>query len=174
MKNLGEKIRDERKALGLTLEQFSELVGTSSSMLQRTETGAKSPSVDLLVEIANICRKPIDDFFEVEPKGFRKFDYSKQKTIHTKGYEVTILCPYGLISRDIVVSLFKGKANAVVEQTNQTGYCWVYITKGTCIFEHDGIPHELTEGDSIFYDASKPHVLRVLNPLESIRITMRK
>ncbi len=55
MKDLGNRIRFERKALGLTLQNFAELVGTSSSMLQRVETGAKSPSVELLVEIANIC-----------------------------------------------------------------------------------------------------------------------
>ena len=61
MKDLGNRIRFERKALGLTLQNFADLIGNCSSMLQRVETGAKSPSIELLVEIVNICRKPIDD-----------------------------------------------------------------------------------------------------------------
>jgi transcriptional regulator with XRE-family HTH domain len=174
MKNLAQKIREERKALGLTLEQFAKLVGTSNSMLQRVETATKSPSVSLLMEISNICRKPIDYFFNEEPIGFRKFDPKEQKIIYSDDFNVTILCPYGLISRDAIVSHFKGKAGAVVIPPNQSGYCWVYIIKGTCIFEHDGVPHDLQEGDSIYYDSKKPHVLKILTPLESIRITMRR
>ena len=174
MKNLGARIREERKALGLTLEQFADLSGTSSSMLQRVETGTKSPSVDLLLEIANICRKPIDEFFDKEPKGFRKLEAAKQKTIHTDNFDVSILCPYGLISRDIVVSHFRGRVGSTIKPQHQKGYCWVYITKGTCIFEHDGISHDLKKGDSIYYDASRPHSLKVITQLESIRITMSR
>lgn len=174
MKNLGAKIREERKALGLTLEEFSAMVGTSASMLQRIETGSKSPSVDLLVEIANIFRKPIDEFLDSDLQGFRRFDLTNQKTIQTKDFDVTILCPYGLISRDAVVSCFKGKKGALVKPQNQKGYCWVYILKGSCIFEHDGVAHRLKKGDSFYYDAERPHHLKLLSNLESIRVTMRR
>ncbi|MBW1720470.1 MAG: helix-turn-helix transcriptional regulator [Deltaproteobacteria bacterium] len=174
MEGLGSKIREERKALGLTLEQFAELLGTSTSMLQRVETGVRSPSVDLLVEIANVCRKPIDEFLNNKPIGFRKFDPSNQKTIHISGCDITILCPYGLISKDIVVSHFRGKKGAEIEPQRHDGYCWVYILKGSCTFEHDGVQHELKKGDSIFYDAAKPQHLKVKSTLESIRITIRR
>ena len=174
MKNLAKKIRKERKGLGLTIEQFANLVGTSSSMLQRVESGAKSPSVDLLMKISNICRKPIDYYFKEEPIGFRKFDPKDQKIIHSDDFDVTILSSYGLISRDAIVSRFTGKAGAVVRSQNQSGYCWVYIINGTCIFEHDGVPHDLQKGDSIYYDSEKPNILKILTPLESIRITMRR
>lgn len=174
-KNLGFKIRDERKTLGLTLEQFAELIGTSTSMLQRVETGARSPSVDLLVEIANICRKPVDEFLNNEqPIGFRKIVPSNQKTIHTGHSDITIICPYGIISKDIVVSHFSGKAGATIHPQPQKGYCWVYIIKGSCIFEHDSVPHALKQGDTFFYDSDKPQSLKVESTLESIRLTIRK
>jgi transcriptional regulator with XRE-family HTH domain len=174
MKNLGAKIREERKTLGLTLEQMAELVRASPSMLQRIETGSKSPPVDLLVEIANIFRVPIDEFLQNDLHGFRKLNPYSLKTIQAGDFDVTILCPYGLISRDVVVSRFKGRKGALVRPQRQKGYCWVYIIKGSCVFEHDGISHRLQKGDSFYYDAERPHHLKLLSNLESIRITTRR
>jgi transcriptional regulator with XRE-family HTH domain len=173
MKNIGSKIRKERKSLGLTLEKFGELVGTSKATLQRVETGAKSPSIALLSEIATVCRRRIDDFIQEEPAGFYKLDETKQKSIHLGDYEVRIIAPFGLISKDIVVNHFKGKAGALVKPHRENGHAWVYITKGSCVFEHDGIPHRLKKGDIVYYDARRATTLRVLTPLESIRITVR-
>lgn len=171
--NLGFRIRKERKALGLTLEQFARLVGTSKAMLQRVETGAKSPSVALLAEIATVCRRRVDDFIHEEPAGFTKLDESKQKAIRLGDYEVRIIAPFGLISKDIVVNHFKAKAGALVKPLKENGHAWVCITKGSCVFEHDGVPHRLKRGDIIYYDARRPSTLKVLTALESIRITVR-
>lgn len=170
--SLGTRIRDERKALGLSLKQFADLVGTSISSLQRVETGARSPSVHLLIEIANLCRKPLSYFLEEELQGFKKFESIAQKTIRKPDYEVSILCPYGLIARDVLVSRFRGNKGAVIEPRRQKGYCWVYIMEGDCVFEHDGVAHALKAGDTFFYDADKPQRLRILSALESIRITV--
>ena len=171
--SLGSRIRKERKGLGLTLEKFAALVGTSKAMLQRVETGAKSPSIALLAEIATVCRRRIDDFIHDEPAGFYKLDEAKQKSIHLGDYEVRIIAPFGLISKDIVANQFKAKAGALVKPQRENGHAWVYITKGRCVFEHDGVSHRLKKGDIIYYDARKPTTLRVLTALESIRITVR-
>jgi transcriptional regulator with XRE-family HTH domain len=171
--NLGSKIRKERKALGLTLEKFADLVGTSKAMLQRIETGAKSPSVALLSEIATVCRRRIDDFIHEEPVGFYKLEESKQKAIHLQAYEVRIIAPFGLISKDVVVNHFKARAGALVKPHRENGHAWVYITKGSCVFEHDGVPHRLKKGDVIYYDARRATTLKILTSLESIRITAR-
>ena len=75
MEGLGERIRKERKTLGLTLEQLAKLVGTSKAQLQRIERGKKSPSVALLAELSNILRKSIDALIPAERKGFYKQVY---------------------------------------------------------------------------------------------------
>ena len=173
MTNIGARIRKERKALGLTLEKFAGLVGTSKAMLQRVETGAKSPSISLLAEIATVCRRRIDDFVHEEPAGFYKLDDRKQKTVTMGDYEVRMISPFGLISRDIVVNHFKARGGALVRPHRENGHAWVYILKGRCIFEHDGVPHKLKKGDVIYYDSSRPSALKMLTPLESIRITVR-
>lgn len=174
MLDLGDRIRNERKALGLTLQQFARLLETSPSMLQRVETGLKSPTVDLLVEIANVCRKPIDEFLKQQINGYKQFDHSKHKTIRTADFEITIICPYGLISKDIAISHFRGKAGAVITPPLQKGYIWVYILKGEGIFEHDEARHTVAAGQTLYYNAEKPHRLRVNTALESIRVNIGK
>ena len=173
IRSVGVRVRRERKALGLTLKKFAELVGTSKAMLQRVETGAKSPSIALLAEIATVCRRRIDDFIHEEPAGFFKLDDRKQRAINVGDYEVRIISPFGLISRDMVVNHFKAKAGSFVRPHRENGHAWVYILKGSCVFEHDGVPHKLKKGDVIYYDSSRPNTLRMLTPLESIRITVR-
>ena len=170
---IGARIRKERKALGLTLEKFARLAGTSKAMLQRVETGAKSPSIALLAEIATVCRRRIDDFIHEAPAGFYKLDDRKLKTLNMGDYEVRIIAPFGLISTDIVINHFKAKAGASVRPHRETGHAWVYILKGSCMFEHDGVPHKLKKGDIIYYDSSRPNTLKMMTPLESIRITVR-
>ncbi|HPD61634.1 MAG TPA: helix-turn-helix transcriptional regulator, partial [Thermodesulfobacteriota bacterium] len=79
MEGLGEIIRKERKALGLTLDQLAKLVGTSKAQLQRIEKGKKSPSVALLAEISNILKKPIEALIPAKRKGYYKLDRARQK-----------------------------------------------------------------------------------------------
>lgn len=160
--------------MGLTIDQFAELVGSNRSMIQRVETGAKSPTIDLLTEIANVCRKPMIEFLGEEPAQFLKYSLETQKKILGMDHEVIIIGPYGLLSSNMVVNLFRGETGGVVKPQTHKGYCWVYITKGVCVFEHDGTPHELKAGDSIYYDASKSQTLKIISALESIRITIRE
>jgi transcriptional regulator with XRE-family HTH domain len=173
MEKLGNKIRAERKALGLTIREFAELVGTSKATLQRIETGAKSPSIALLHEISHVCRKPIDAFIHDTPRGFVRIDEQNQRKITTKTSEIRIICPYGLISKDIVVNFYRGNPGAHVEPHEDEGYEWVYVLKGSCIVEYDNQEHSFKEGEALFYDARKPHSYKILTPFESIRISVR-
>ncbi len=174
MRDIGKMIRAERKSMGLTLEKFAKLVGTSKATLQRIESGAKSPSVALLSEISHVCRKPISDFIHDEIAGFRKLEEEDQKKIITRQSKTTIISPYGMISRDIVVNHFEGMPGAHMDPHKDEGYEWVYVLKGTCEVEHDGTTYSLKKGDVICYDAGEFHSYRILTPFEAIRITIRK
>jgi transcriptional regulator with XRE-family HTH domain len=174
MKFLGSTIRKERKALGLTIDQFAKLVGVNRSMIQRVETDAKSPTIELLIEIANVCRKPIVEFLGEQKAQFLKYSIEKQRRIRGKDHEVTIIGPYGLISSNMVINLFRAEAGAVVLPQTHKGHCWVYITRGACVFKHDDTSYNLKAGDSIYYDASKQQALTVISSLESVRITIRE
>jgi transcriptional regulator with XRE-family HTH domain len=173
MRKLGDKIRVERKALGLSISEFARLVGTSKTTLQRIETGAKSPSIALLQDISHVCRKPIDAFILEAPREFVRIDEGEQRKILTKNAEIRIICPYGLLSRDIVVNYFKANPGTRMEPHQDEGYEWIYVIKGSCIVEYDNKEYSFKEGDALFWDARKTHSYKVLTPFESIRISVR-
>lgn len=173
MDNLGRNIRRERKALGLTLKRFADIIGTSKPTLQRIETGVKSPSVALLAEISHVLRKPIDTFIRDEAKGFYKLDATRTKKLVTKDFTMLTICPFGLIDRSIVVNHFRAKSGTFIKPHRNKGYEWIYIIRGGGIIEHNGISYPFKEGDVIYYDAKKIHSVKITKSLQSIDIFIR-
>jgi len=173
MDQLGRRIRKERKASGLTLEALAKIVGSSRATLQRIETGVKSPSVALLSQISNVLRKPIDELIREERKAFYRLEDSARKVIETSDFSMSTICPFGLLSRDIVINHFVAEEGAVVKPHTDKGYEWVYLLEGTCVFDYDGTRHELGKADAVFYDARKPHSVFVTSHLESIDLFLR-
>lgn len=61
---LGARIKELRKAKGLSQEELSEKVGIDSKHLSRIEVGKSYPSLDTLEKIANALSVEIKDLFE--------------------------------------------------------------------------------------------------------------
>ena len=61
--NMGERIREMRKAKGLTQEALSQAVGVSIQAVSKWETGQSLPDVTLLPAIADYFEIPVDALF---------------------------------------------------------------------------------------------------------------
>lgn len=60
LSNLGNRIRDERHRAHLTQEQLAEMVGCNESYIGQIERGAKNPSLEIVVNIANALNVTVD------------------------------------------------------------------------------------------------------------------
>ncbi len=60
---VGERVRDSRRALGLTMAQFAEVAEISLGMVSKIEHGQTSPSLSTLTRLAHAARVPITAFF---------------------------------------------------------------------------------------------------------------
>ena len=60
---VGERVRDLRTGLGLTMERFAEAAGLSLGMLSKIENGQTSPSLNTLTGLANAAGVPLTAFF---------------------------------------------------------------------------------------------------------------
>lgn len=58
---LGERIRERRKALGLTQEQLAEQAGMSVNFLARMEMAGRTPSFDTLVRLSDALKVEVSD-----------------------------------------------------------------------------------------------------------------
>jgi len=63
-KRLGKKIKIARIEMDLNQSQLAEKVNTQQKSISRYETGATVPSLDALVRLAGILKKPMAYFFE--------------------------------------------------------------------------------------------------------------
>jgi transcriptional regulator with XRE-family HTH domain len=61
---VAQRIRERRLMLGLTQEQFGEMIGVSPQQALKYEYGANSVSAGRLYEIACALHTPIEYFFE--------------------------------------------------------------------------------------------------------------
>jgi transcriptional regulator with XRE-family HTH domain len=61
---VGQRIRAERKARKLTLEELASAAGMNTSFLHQIETAKKKPSLRMVQSIADALQVPIHRLFE--------------------------------------------------------------------------------------------------------------
>jgi transcriptional regulator with XRE-family HTH domain len=61
---IGNVIRAHRKTTGMTQAMLAEAVGLEVETVSRMETGKRLPTIEKLLEIADVFRIPIASFFE--------------------------------------------------------------------------------------------------------------
>lgn len=61
---IGKLIHKQRKAAGMTQAMLAEAVGLESETISRIENGIRLPSIEKLVEIADVFHVPVAVFFE--------------------------------------------------------------------------------------------------------------
>ena len=64
---VGERIREERKKAGLTIERLAELAQISSSFLAYIETKGRKASLETIHKLAEALRIPVAKLFETAP-----------------------------------------------------------------------------------------------------------
>ena len=60
---IGERVRELRTGLGMTMERFAESAGVSLGMLSKIEHGQTQPSIGTLTSIAHAAKVPLTTFF---------------------------------------------------------------------------------------------------------------
>lgn len=69
---LGKRIARQRKAVGLTQAQLAETVGVQPETISRVETGSKTASLDLLVEVAAALKLELHELFRIHDRNDAK------------------------------------------------------------------------------------------------------
>ena len=62
-RRVSEKIRDQRKALGVTQQELAFILGCTYQLIQHYETGFCQMPIYMLNDFAYLCKVPIDWFF---------------------------------------------------------------------------------------------------------------
>ncbi|MBU2897400.1 helix-turn-helix domain-containing protein [Vibrio hepatarius] len=164
---LGEKIKDIRSKLGITLEEASQRTGLARSTLSKIENEQISPTFQAMQKLALGLQIDMPQLFEPPRKKVatarRDITKTRQGKSHpTPTYEHELLATQ-LSNKKMMP--FKSRIHArnfeeYGDWVRHDGEEFLLILSGTVLFYSEFYePVELGEGDSVYYDATMGHML---------------
>ncbi|HEX9675652.1 MAG TPA: XRE family transcriptional regulator [Anaerolineales bacterium] len=164
---VGETIRELRKARGLSLRALARASNLSANALSVLERGLSSPSVSTLYRLAEALEIPISRLFQVEKK--------RAAIVHCRAAERTrVSIPRGLWEglggevfdgpvEPLVLTLESGSSSGP-DVMAHGGHEFIYCLRGRIEYQVDGEGYLLDPGDSLLFRAYRRHRWRNPGP----------
>ena len=195
---IGQRLRDERHARGLSLRHLADRLGVSSSLISQIETGRARPSVSTLYALASELNVSLDDLlFPEAERGVATGDGSageggswrEAATGRTRPEPVVreadrkrIRLASGVIWERLtavsdpeleflyVTYDVGGASGPEQEFQRHGGHEWGFVVSGTLGVTIGFDDHVLGPGDAVTFDSTTPHRLvnRGTEPVHAI------
>lgn len=164
---LGERIKEIRSKLGITLEEASQRTGLARSTLSKIENEQISPTFQAMQKLASGLAIDMPQLFEPPRKKVATGRRDVTRVGHgkphpTQTYEHELLATQ-LSNKKMMP--FKSRVHArrfeeYSDWVRHDGEEFLLILSGTVRFYSEFYePIELTVGDSVYYDANMGHML---------------
>ncbi|MCU1590459.1 MAG: family transcriptional regulator [Frankiales bacterium] len=149
---VGPRLRALRSHRGWTLTQVADQTSISKSTLSRLESGQRRPTLELLLQLAEAYRVPLDDLVGAPEVGDPRI---RLKPHARNGRTVVPLSrqPGGVQAWKVVIPSSK----STPELRSHEGYEWMYVLSGRLrlvMGEHDVV---LGVGEVAEFDTRLPH-----------------
>lgn len=163
---LGEAVRQARKARGLTVTALAKRVGCSVGLLSQIENGKVSPSLKTLFGIASALGVPVSSFLDdsagLEPTAFiPKAAWEPVAGYHDGIRSARIAKTEA--SPDVEVELLISRLEpneGTPALTAHSGNAIISVISGTVRFTVGDQSYTLRRGDTLSFPASIPHGVR--------------
>ena len=151
---VGHRLRTLRRERELTLGDISAVAGISVSTLSRLESGARRPTLELLLPLARAYRVTLDELVDAPPTG--------DPRIHLRPIRRNGMTMLALTRRAGGIQAYKivipgvSRRKRPDPQTHE-GYEWLYVLNGRLrlvLGEQDLV---LAPGDAAEFDTRVPH-----------------
>ncbi|GAA1635462.1 helix-turn-helix domain-containing protein [Actinoplanes couchii] len=156
---VGPRLRELRRQRDITLTQLSESTGVSVSTLSRLESGARKPTLELLLPLAEAYQVSLDDLVDAPDTGDPRV---RARPIERGGHTFVPLSRRPGGPQAFKQILPPGSPGCDQEQKTHEGYEWIYVLAGRVrllLGDHDLM---LTPGEAAEFDTRIPHA--ILNP----------
>lgn len=164
MESLGDKLRNLRKAQGLSLKKVAARIGCSPSYLSMVENSKLDPSISRLKKIAEGLGSTIVELFQ-EPDGGDVVMRSRRRPRASFGrskLRIEILVPpvphKTLDARLAIVGPGGGSEGDYQHPGEEFGL----VLEGSLDLTVEGVTHKLAQGDSFYFHSPREH--RFTNP----------
>lgn len=175
MITIGEKLKTLRESQKLSLRELGDKAGLSASFLSQLELGQVSPSIASLENIANVLNVHITYFFDDPNKTdsvvMRR---DERRKIYSKGSKAIIQPLAHEIGKKkiepFMLTLETGGEAGEHPYSSRHGEEFGIIIQGKVRFILDDNEYVLEEGDSVYFNSTKPHNWKNISKKEAIII----
>lgn len=158
--DLGGKLRQRRKELGLTLEAVAKSAGVTTGFVSQVERNITSPSLSSLTAMAEALGAHITDFFAPPPKP-EQTSRAEMRAIYASpggGFDFERLSTSFPGSKLNAILVHYPPSYALDEMTHDGEEFYVVMT-GALTVVVDGARTVLGPGDSIHFDSMRRHAV---------------
>jgi len=182
-RQIGKRLKELRKSMGLSMKQLAEKTKLSIPLFSRIENGLLMPSIPTLQEIANVLKVEIGYFFRMEDeegfvirrKGKRKILYSKRGAKRGSPVYKTELLAEGMENPFMEPALvtYIGKEEEI-KYSKHAGQEFCFVLDGKIKLTLGTKTYVLQKGDSGYWNGTVPHMGVSLSkkPATSLHIHM--
>jgi transcriptional regulator with XRE-family HTH domain len=162
---IGSKLRRLRLRKSMGLVELAKHTGLSPGLLSKLERDVMHPTLPTLLRIAMVFSVGLEYFFNPEPKPVLAIVRKKDRLRFPDSPDARKVAYY-FESLDFHVSnrelnAYLAEFEAVAAEQPRThehaGVEFLYVLSGRLELRIGGDPHELAQGDSIYFDSSVPH-----------------
>ncbi|WP_330181704.1 XRE family transcriptional regulator [Nocardia sp. NBC_01503] len=157
---VGPRLRDLRRKREATLAELSASTGISVSTLSRLESGARRPTLELLLPLAKAHGVTLDELVGAPPTG--------DPRIHMRPVSRGAMTMVPLTRRAGGIQAYKlvipGGTRREPDPQTHEGYEWMYVLNGrlrVVLGDHDFI---MQPGEAAEFDTREPHWFGAAGP----------
>jgi transcriptional regulator with XRE-family HTH domain len=161
---IGHRLREERRRLGLTLQDVAGRSGMSLGMISKIENAQTSPSLRTLARLSHALEVPVTTFF----RGFEEerdasyvragegIELARLGTRHGHRYEL-LAAAKGAQRRvqPFLVTLTEQRETFPLFQHD--GVEFLYVLEGSFVYRYGRQTYEMQPGDSLMFDGHVAH-----------------
>ena len=151
LSGVGARLRALRLGGGTTLAALSKATGISISTLSRLESGARKPSLELLLPLARAHRVALDELVGAPQTG--------DPRVHQRPIERGSRTDVPLTRQPGGLQAFKTifRDQRVVDPRTHEGYEWLYVLSGRVRLVLGDQDIVLRRGEAVEFDTRVPH-----------------
>lgn len=155
---LGERIRERRKALGLTLQVVADRAGLTAGFISQVERGLAAPSLTSLTAISRVLEIDASVLF-VQPPSPGMTTRAGQRPVYgidprRMSYERISSSFDGNVLRAVLIHEAPGHRSEPISHEGEEIF---FVLNGALTVELGGVRHILQAGDSIHFDSRRVH-----------------
>lgn len=161
---IGDRLREERRRLGLTLQEVADRSGLSLGMISKIENAQTSPSLRTLARLSQALEVPVTTFF----RGFEEerdasyvragegIELVRQGTRHGHRYEL-LAAAKGVQRRVQPFKVTLTEQRETFPLFQHDGVEFLYALEGRFAYRYGRHTYDMDPGDSLMFDGRIPH-----------------